>query len=72
MTGCAPESEDTAGGDAMLEEADRYIAENASKTDPMYRGEYHFMPPIGWINDPNGFTYFQGEYHIFYQYNPFN
>lgn len=55
----------------MLEEADRYIAENASKTDPMYRGEYHFTPPIGWINDPNGFIYFQGEYHIFYQYNPY-
>lgn len=39
-------------------------------SDP-YRLHYHLMPPIGLLNDPNGFVYFRGRYHIFYQWNPF-
>lgn len=35
-----------------------------------HRPVYHFMPEKNWINDPNGPIYFNGEYHIFYQYNP--
>lgn len=35
-----------------------------------YRLGYHVMAPSGWINDPNGFCYFQGYYHIFYQHYP--
>lgn len=35
-----------------------------------YRLGYHIMAPSGWINDPNGFCYFQGYYHIFYQHYP--
>lgn len=39
-------------------------------SDP-YRLHYHLMPPIGLLNDPNGFVFFRGHYHVFYQWNPF-
>lgn len=35
-----------------------------------YRPQYHFSPPEHWTNDPNGMVYYQGEYHLFYQYYP--
>lgn len=40
-------------------------------TNTRYRLGYHIMPKSGWINDPNGFTYYNGYYHIFYQHYPF-
>lgn len=34
--------------------------------------KYHLAAPIGWINDPNGFCFFKGKYHMFYQYHPYS
>ncbi len=31
---------------------------------------FHYAPPTGWMNDPNGLCYFKGYWHIFYQFNP--
>ena len=38
--------------------------------DDPCRLAFHLMPPDGWMNDPNGLCYFNGEYHIFFQYSP--
>ena len=35
------------------------------------RPAFHLSPRIGWMNDPNGFSYYGGKYHLFYQYHPF-
>lgn len=40
-------------------------------TDEM-RPAYHFSPRTGWLNDPNGLSYYGGKYHLFYQYHPYS
>ena len=37
-----------------------------------FRTKYHIMPPVGWINDPNGLCQFKGEFQAYFQYSPLN
>ena len=35
------------------------------------RPDFHLSARTGWMNDPNGFSYYNGQYHMFYQYYPY-
>lgn len=57
---------------SLVSDARKYTEANKNSVGNEYRHTYHLMPTIGWMNDPNGFTYYDGYYHLFYQHNPYS
>ena len=56
---------------APLFEARSYESHMSKFVDDETRPSFHLSPLVGWMNDPNGFSYNNGMYHLFYQYNPY-
>lgn len=50
-----------------IELADTFDTDNREKFRPIY----HHTPAYGWMNDANGLVYKDGEYHLYFQYNPY-
>ena len=58
---------ETVLGINKIKQSDRLVYDNNETNLP----QFHFSPEHGWMNDPNGMVYLDGEYHLFYQYNPY-
>ena len=50
-----------------LKKACEYERKKEQEISSQERPVFHLSPRVGWMNDPNGFSYYDGKYHLFYQ-----
>lgn len=55
-----------------LQKARTYEKEQLEHRSMAEKQSFHVCAPVGWINDPNGFSEYQGEKHLFFQYHPYS
>lgn len=56
----------------ILREAGKYEEISEKGVKEQDRPDFHLSPRTGWMNDPNGFLFYDGKYHLFYQYHPYD
>lgn len=62
----------TIGRDYLTAIRSYEASEKAGCDSDPWRLKFHIMPPVGWLNDPNGLCFFKGKYYVFFQYSPFS
>lgn len=56
---------------SKLIQAQKHVDAHRAHVNDAFRPRYHLSTPVGWLNDPNGFCAYQGQYHLFYQHHPY-
>lgn len=56
----------------MIQRANDHARAQLEQCNHTYTPKLHVSVPVGWLNDPNGFCFFQGRYHLYGQHNPYD